>query len=130
MSRSLVLMLCLLTALLVLACTAQETNRNLGVVPSGTPAASPSASASATVTAGANQVGVTECDNFINAYENCVSTKVPEAARGPLRDSIARLRTDWKKLADNPQTRGTLAAACTRQVEATRTQMGAYGCTF
>ena len=129
MSRSLLLLLCLVIGLLVLACGGYENRNAASTAPSSTPAASPRASAAATVAAG-GQVGVVECDNFITAYENCVSTKVPEQARAQLKEAVTRWRTEWKKLADNPQTRGTLASACKTQLEATRTQMKPYGCTF
>ena len=76
------------------------------------------------------QVGVAECDTFITAYENCVTTKVPEASRAQFRASITTWRTEWKKLADNPQTRPTLANVCKTQLETARTQMKAYNCTF
>jgi hypothetical protein len=125
-------MLCLLIGLLVLACAKQDTNRNAAApaaatspVPAGTPAANANHATAAT-----EKVGVAECDNFITAYENCVSSKVPEASRAQLRNAVTTWRTNWKKLADNPQTRGTLAAACKTQLEATRTSMKAYGCTF
>lgn len=127
MSKSLLLMLCILTGLLVLACAkTEETNRNAvapttTTTPAGTPATTTTASA---------QVGVAECDNFINAYENCVTTKVPEAARASFQTAITNWRTEWKKLADNPQTRGTLANICKTQLETARTQMKAYNCTF
>ena len=132
MSKSLLLMLCILTGLLVLACGKQDTNRNAAAPAAATspaPAGTPHA-ANANTAAAAEKVGVAECDNFITAYENCVSSKVPEASRAQLRNAVATWRTQWKRLADNPQTRGTLAAACKTQLEATRTQMKPYGCTF
>jgi hypothetical protein len=127
MSKSLLLMLCILIGLLVLACGKQETNRNAAATAPAT--ATPAANAN-TTTAAAEKVGVAECDNFITAYETCVSSKVPEASRAQLRNAVTTWRTQWKKLADNPQTRGTLAAACKAQLEASRTSMKAYGCTF
>ena len=132
MSKSLLLLLCLLIGLLVLACGGYDTNRNAANAPAtaSSPAPAGTPATNANTTAAADKVGVAECDNFITAYENCVSSKVPEAARAQLRNAVATWRTEWKKLADNPQTRGTLAAACKTQVEATRTQMKAYGCTF
>jgi hypothetical protein len=131
MSKSLLLMLCILTGLLVLSCSkSEETNRN-AAAPAGTPAAATNRNDNAPTTAAtAEKVGVAECDNFITAYENCVSSKVPAASRDQLQRAVATWRTEWKKLADNPQTRGTLATACKTQLEATRTQMKAYGCTF
>ena len=133
MSKLFLLMVCILTGLLVLACAA-PTNQNTAApstatspAPAGTPATAANQSDHAST---GDAVGIAECDNFITAYESCVSSKVPEAARASLKSSVATWRTEWKKLADNPQTRGTLAAACKTQREATATQMKAYGCTF
>lgn len=127
MSKSLLLILCLLSGLLVLACAkSPDTNREAVA-----PAANTSSPAPAGTPATTGQaVGIAECDNFITAYENCVSSKVPEAARAQLRNAVTTWRTEWKKLADNPQTRGTLAAACKTQRDATAAQMKSYGCTF
>ena len=128
MSKSLLLMSVILMGLLVLACApAADTNRN-NAAPTNSSATAP-ASTPATASAG-EQVGIAECDSFITAYENCVSSKVPEAARAQLRASVTTWRTEWKKLADNPQTRGSLAAACTRQRDLTQASMKAYNCTF
>ena len=130
MSKSLLLMICILTGLLVLSCAKQDTNRNAATTaaPAGTPATTTNRNENTPATT--EKVGVAECDSFITAYETCVSSKVPEASRAQLRQAVATWRTQWKKLADNPQTRGTLAAACKTQLEATRTQMKQYGCTF
>jgi hypothetical protein len=137
MSKSLLLMLCILTGLLVLACgKTAETNRN--AAPSNAnananataPGATTNRNTNSPTTTATTQVGVAECDSFITAYENCVTTKVPEASRAQFRGSINTWRTEWKKLADNPQTRGTLASVCKTQLETARTQMKAFGCTF
>jgi len=132
MSKSLLLMLCILTGLLVLACgRTEETNRNAAPAStnSAAPASTPASTTNSSATANA-KIGIAECDTFLTAYDNCVSTKVPEAARAPYRTSIATWRTEWKKLADNPQTRGTLAGVCKTQMETARTQMKSVGCTF
>jgi hypothetical protein len=112
MSRSLLLIFCLVLALLVFACSRPDTNRNTTVTVSGEP------------------VGVPECDNFLNAYETCVSTKVPEVGRPQFQTVMMTWRTNWKRLADNPQTKPGLVEACKAQHETARTQMKAYGCTF
>jgi hypothetical protein len=130
MSKSLLLMLCILTGLLVLACAkSEETNRN-AAAPANAPAPAITPVDTNTNRAAGDQIGVAECDTFITNYENCVSGKVPEAARANLRAAVTTWRTEWKKLAANPQTRGTLGAACKAQIEATRTAMKAYNCTF
>ena len=134
MSKFFLLMVCILTGLLVLAC-GSGTNKNAvapsaatSPVPAGTPVSTNrNGNENANV---AEKVGIAECDSFITAYETCVSSKVPAAAQANLKASVAQWRTQWKKLADNPQTRGTLAAACKTQREATMTAMKAYNCTW
>ena len=128
MSKSLVLMLCVLIGLLVLACArTDETNRNVAA-PSGTNSSAPG-STNSSASAG-DKIGIEECDSFLTAYDNCVTNKVPEAARAQYRTAINTWRTEWKKLADNPQTRGTLATVCKNQMETARAQMKSVGCTF
>ena len=133
MSKFFLFMACILTALLVLAC-GSPTNRNTEApstatspVPAGTPSTTTNRNDNSPV---GDKVGIAECDNFINAYETCVSSKVPAAAQANLKAAVATWRTNWKKLADNPQTRGTLAAACKTQRDATMASMKAYNCTW
>jgi hypothetical protein len=133
MSKFFILMVCILTGLLVLAC-GSSTNRN-AAAPSTATSPAPAGTPSTTTNRNANsaaveKVGIAECDNFINAYETCVSSKVPAAAQANLKAAVTTWRTQWKKLADNPQTRSTLAAACKTQRDATITQMKAYNCTW
>lgn len=129
MSKSLLLMLCIVTGLLVLACAkTEETNRN-AAAPSSTNSAAP-ASTPATSTSAADKIGIAECDSFLTAYDTCVATKVPEAARAQYRTALNTWRTEWKKLADNPQTRATLVGVCKTQMETARTQLKSFNCTF
>jgi hypothetical protein len=133
MSRSLLLMFCLVIGLLVLACSKPaETNHNAASTNSAAPAGTPAATHSpATVAASGDKIGVPECDAFLTAYENCVSTKVPEQARAQFQAGVKTWRTEWKRLAENPQTKAGLVAACKRQQEAARTSLNkAYGCTL
>ena len=131
MSKSLLLMLCIVTGLLVLACAkTEETNRN--AAPASTNSAAP-ASTPATTTnssATAEKIGVADCDAFLTAYENCVSSKIPEAVRAQYKTNLNSMRAQYKKLADNPQTRATLATVCKNQMEAARAQVKSFGCTF
>src|SRR5919106_4741204 len=95
MSRSLLLVSCFLLSLLILACSRPaETNRN------------------ATVTISGEQIGVPECDNFLNAYEACITSKVPEAARPQFQTTMTTWRSNWKQLGANPQTKPGLVQAC------------------
>jgi hypothetical protein len=131
MSKSILLMLCVLIGLLVIACGREGTNKNVAApAAASSPVPAATASTNANATAKAEKVGVAECDNFITAYETCVSSKVPAAAQANLRSAVTTWRTEWKKLADNPQTRGTLAAACKTQRNATMASMKAYNCAW
>ena len=129
MSRSLLLISCLVIGLLVLACGG-PTNKNGGSTNSASTGASTAAASPVATVANATAVGVPECDNFINAYENCVTNKVPAQARAQYEAAVKTWRTEWKKLADNPQTRAGLVTACKTQMETARTSMKAYNCTF
>ena len=132
MSKSLLLMLCLLTGLLVLACAKSDTNHNAaapGATNSAAPAGTPASTTDTSASAG-EKIGIAECDTFLTAYESCVNSKVPDAARAQYRTAIHTWRTEWKKLADNPQTRGTLANVCKTQMETARTQLKSFNCTF
>lgn len=132
MTKSLLLMLCLLTGLLVLACAKSETNRNVAApaaTNSSAPVHSPASTTNSSASAG-DKIGIEECDNFLTAYENCISSKVPEAARAQYKTALSTWRTQWKKAAENPQTRGTLAGICKQQMEATRASVKSLGCTL
>jgi hypothetical protein len=122
-------MLCILTGLLVLACAKSDTNRNAAATNSSAPATTPASTTNSSASAG-DKIGVEECDHFLTAYENCITTKVPEAGRERYKNIIATWRADWKKLADNPQTRATLVSVCKTQLETARAQMKPMGCTF
>jgi hypothetical protein len=129
MSKSLLLMLCILTGLLVLACAKSDTNRNAAATNSAAPATTPASTTNSSASAG-DKIGVEECDHFLTAYENCITTKVPEAGRERYKNIIATWRADWKKLAANPQTRATLVSVCKTQLETARAQVKSMGCTL
>jgi len=73
---------------------------------------------------------VPECDQFIAAYDACVSSKVPEAQRAQYKTAVEQWRSSWRKLAGNPTTKATLASACKQSAESARASMKTYGCTF
>ena len=131
MSKSLLLMLCILTGLLVLACAKSDTNRNVApaATNSSAPATTPASTTNSSASAG-DKIGVEECDHFLTAYDTCVNSKVPEALRARYKTIISNWRADWKKLADNPQTRATLVSVCKTQLETARAQVKSMGCTL
>ena len=116
----------------LVGCAKSESNTN-GSATTGNANKAATSTAPATTapaTAAADKIGVPECDEFIAAYDACISSKVPEAVRAQYKTSIEQWRSSWKKLAENPQTKGTLAAACKQSAEQARAAMKSYSCTF
>jgi len=128
MKLRILLPLCAVCALLLVACTKTEVTTNRSEAPSAPSAPAPAASTAPAATA--EKIGVPECDDFIAAYDACVSSKVPEVARAQYKASIEQWRSSWKKLADNPATKASLAQACKQSAEQARTSMKSYNCTF
>src|SRR6185295_4467214 len=128
MLTKLSLFLCVVCAIVLVGCAKTETNTNGNANTTATKSTTP-ASTTAT-TASADKIGVPECDEFIANYDACISSKVPEVARAQYKTAIEQWRTSWKKLAENPQTKSTLAAACKQSAEQARASMKTYNCTF
>jgi len=132
MLKKSLLILSVLSAAILIGCSttgntnSTTTNSNSS---SGSTTASTPATTTTTASAG-DKVGVPECDEFLAKYEACVSGKVPELARAQYQSTLKQLRESWKKLAENPQTKGTLAAACKQSKEQTEAALKTYGCTW
>ena len=127
MLTKLTLFLCVVCAIVLVGCSKSDTNTNANAT---TGNANKAASSHTPATASGEKIGVPECDAFIASYEACVTDKVPASAQAQFKSGLAQWRSSWKKLADNPQTKATLVGVCKQQVEAARTSMKAYGCTF
>ena len=84
--------------------------------------------ASTTTTAAA--IGVAECDEYINKYEACVKSKVPENMRATVQTSLDASRKAWRDAAANPTTKASLPGLCKTAMDTARTSMKAYGCDF
>lgn len=76
------------------------------------------------------EIGIPECDRFITSYEVCVTTKVPATHRVSFSQQVAQLRTTWRSLAQDPQTRLQLEAICRTQGEQMRRGLEPFGCAF
>src|SRR5438093_11612609 len=105
MISKLSILLCMVFAIVLVGCSKSETNTN-GNTTTGNSnkAATTTTPASTTASTAGEKIGVPECDEFIAAYDACVSSKVPEVARAQYKTAIAQWRASWKKLAENPQT--------------------------
>lgn len=128
MTKRIALPMCVVFAFLLMACATTETTNNNNAAPSA--ATNTSTPPATTTTASGDKIGIAECDDFLAAYDACVTGKVPEAARAQYTATIEQWRTSWKKLAENPQTRSSLAAACRQSAEQARAQMKSFDCTF
>jgi hypothetical protein len=141
MLKKSLLIFCILSAAILIGCSATEThntnsttansNSSSGSTTASTPATTTSTPATTTSTTSAgDKIGVPECDDFIAKYEACVSGKVPEMARAQFQSMLKTWRTEWKKAADNPQTKAALAQGCKMSAEQANASMKAYGCSF
>ncbi len=91
-------------------------------------ASSNTSTTATTQKASGNQIGVAECDDYLQKYESCLSDKIPEAARASLRSSLDTTRASWRNAAATPEGRAGLAQACRAARDAARQSMSAYGC--
>lgn len=105
--------LCLAAGALMLACGGGSETTNTG----GT-------------TASGDKIGVAECDEFIQKYEACVNSKVPETARSMVKANLDTMRNAWKKAAETPQGKAGLATGCKQALDQAKTTMGSYGCSW
>ncbi len=126
MYRNLILVICVLCAAILIGCSKTEMgnsntamdNSNKGTTTTKTETTTPSSG---------EKIGIAECDDYIAKYEAC-SKKVPEAGRAAYKSALDQTRASWKKLADNPQTKGTLAAACKQALQTAEATWKGYGC--
>ena len=111
---------CLLLGALLLACGGGATDNaaNTGTANSGS------------TTASGDKIGVAECDEFIQKYEACVNSKVPESARSMVKANLDSMRNAWKQAAATPQGKAGLATGCKQALEQAKTTMGSYGCSW
>lgn len=114
---ALVFSLCLVAGALMLACGGGSDSANTGSTNSGT-------------VASGDKIGVPECDEYIQKYEACVNSKVPEAMRASVKASLDTARKMWKDAAATPQGKAGLATACKQALETAKSSMGSYGCSW
>ena len=133
MFKNTLLIFCVLCAAILIGCNKTETgNSNTASDNTNKPATTTSTPATTTSTTASSgdKIGVPECDEYLAKYEACVSGKVPELARAQYQSTLKQLRESWKKLAENPQTKGTLASVCKQSKEQTEAALKTYGCSF
>lgn len=75
-----------------------------------------------------DKIGVPECDEYIEKFEACISSKVPEAARAAYKSSFETMRSAWKTSAANPQAKAALATGCKQALDTAKTTFATYSC--
>jgi len=88
------------------------------------------ASTSSAPASGAAEFGVAECDDYIKKYTACIESKVPEAQRAMVKQSLDQTKSAWKQAASTADGKAALATGCKQATEAAKTAMQAYGCTW
>jgi hypothetical protein len=125
MLRKSLLIFSILCAAILIGCSKTETSNSNTAADN-----SNKSTASSGTTASGDKIGVPECDDFIAKYDACVSSKVPEMARAQYQGAIKQWRDSWKKLAADPATKGSLAAACKTARDQQEAALKSYGCTW
>jgi len=87
-------------------------------------------SASKDAGASAYEVGVEECDEYLTKYQRCIDAKVPSDRKKAMQDALARTRSTWKTLADNPGARPGLPQACSLAQQTAQTTLKEYACAW
>ncbi len=83
-----------------------------------------------TETTTGDKIGVAECDEYIEKYEACINSKVPEAQRAMLKTSFEAQRKAFKDAAANPQAKAGLATGCKQAIETAKQSTSAYACAW
>lgn len=78
-----------------------------------------------------DKIGVEACDTFIGKYEACMKDKAG-AQRAQFDQMITQMRTSWKQMADNPQTKPMLEQNCRQMIDTVKASLNAapYSCGF
>ena len=127
------LIFCVLCAAILIGCSKTETgNSNTSTENTNKPATTTASTPATTTTTAStgDKIGIPECDDFIAKYEACVTSKVPEMARAQYQSALKQWKESWKKQAENPQTKGALAAACKQSAETQSAAMKTFGCAW
>ena len=77
------------------------------------------------------KVGVESCDVFLAKYEACMKDKVG-GQKAQLDQAITQLRTSWKQVASNPQTKSMLDQTCKQTSDSMKASLNAppHNCGF
>ena len=129
MRRMILLAVSLVLGVGLFACSKSDnmSNNNSNSTTTTSEKSTKTTTSTASAPSSGEKIGIAECDEYIAKYEAC-SSKVPEAGRAAYKSALDQTRASWKKLADNPTTRASLAAACKQATETANATWKMYGC--
>ena len=87
-----------------------------------------SSNMTSSLTSNDGSTGVTECDTFLDQYEQCMQSTLPASQFTQQQAGIKRQRLAWKTLADSVVKRQALASVCLGALRTAREEFGS--CTF
>src|SRR5207245_4532621 len=127
MRRMTLLVVSLVLAVGLFACSKSENTSNSNSNTTTSEKSTTTTKTTTTASTSGEKIGVAECDEYIAKYEACVP-KVPEPGRAAYKSALDQTRASWKKLAENPTTRASLAAACKQALDTQAAAWKGYGC--
>lgn len=127
MYRNLILVICVLCTAILIGCSKTETGNTNTAADNSNKGTTTAPKTETTTTSSGEKIGIADCDEYIAKYEAC-TPKVPEAGRAAYKSGLDQTRASWKKLADNPQTKASLAAACKQALATQASVWKGYGC--
>jgi hypothetical protein len=78
----------------------------------------------------AQSTGIAACDDFLTKYDTCVTSKLPEAQRAMYKTQLDQTRKTWVEMAKNPSAKATMETTCKQTMDAIKTSLSSFGCSF
>ena len=78
----------------------------------------------------AQSTGIAACDEFLQKYDTCVTSKLPEAQRATYTAQLDQTRKMWVDMAKNPSAKSTMEGTCKQTTDAIKASLQSFGCSF
>ncbi len=89
-----------------------------------------SSTSSSSSSSSGDPIGVSECDDFLRAFHDCVDNKVPEASRADLNTQMESSIALWRQAASTPEGKAGLGVACSQNRDTMKSSLSQYGCSL
>ncbi len=117
-------------AVVLLTAGCDKIHRSDAAQPSSESSSTSASSSTGSSSSSGDSIGVSECDDYVQAYRDCIASKVPESSQAELREALEQSVATWRSAAASPEGRAGLAVACTQARDAAKTTVSAYGCSL